>query len=570
MFVISALLFIAVLARVAWLQTAQADDLRHAGRAQRTTESVLRASRGTIFARDGGELAISVPVSTLIANPKLITDPAGTAQVLAQLLQLSPEKQQSLAVAFAAKEKSFVYVARQIDDELAGSVLALNLPGVDSIREDKRIMPSGAAGRSLLGRTDPDGVGTAGLEMQYNDLLTGVDGERVREHDRDGRSIPGSGATTTEPVSGDDLVLTIDRSMQYQVEQALLKRVNDLVARGGTAIVMDTQTGEIYAAANVRRGDDGVVQVTSANLAAVEAYEPGSVAKVFSIAAALDAGTATPDSVFAVPGKMTFDKDTEFEFTITDAYPHATEPMTVRDILVHSSNIGTLMTAQQLGAEHLGSYLELFGFGKTTGLDFPGESGGIMKPADKWQGTEKVTVSYGYGFSATSLQLIAGVNTVANGGVYVAPKLVKSTIDSTGTVIDTPPSATHQVLAPDTASAMTSLLRDVVCSGTATRAQIPGISVAGKTGTGYKLQENGTYEGADGQRAYFATFVGFLPADNPRVTILVSIDEPDPTTQDRFGGTAAAPVFADLATTAIHELQLTPSPGDTGCPRPTS
>ena len=564
-FAVAAVLFVLVIGRVALLQTVQADSLRAAGLDQRTTETVLKATRGTIFARDGGELAISVPATTVTANPKAVIDAVGTARVLAQMLDLTPERQQSLADSFIAKDKSFVYVARLVDDDIAQSVLDLGLPGVASIRESKRILPSGDVGRSVVGRTDPDGLGTAGLEMQFNDLLTGVDGERVREHDRDGRSIPGAGATTTDPIPGDDMVLTLDRSMQFQVEQVLLKRVDELIAKGGTAVVMDTSSGEIYSIANVRRGDDGVARVTSANLAAVEAYEPGSVAKVFSIAAALDVGVATPDTVLDVPGAMVFDKDTRYEFTITDAYPHATEPMSVRDILVHSSNIGTLLTAERVGVVRLGSYLDQFGFGHKTALDFPGESAGIMKPAEKWEGTERVSASFGYGFSATSLQLIAGVNAVANGGLYVAPKLVKGTIGADGKLLDSAPSATHRVLSEPTAATMIDLLTDVVCRGTATRAQLADISTAGKTGTGYKVQQNGTYQGDEGQRAYFATFVGFLPADNPQVTILVSIDEPDPTTQDRFGGTAAAPVFADIARTAIHELHITPTAGDTGC-----
>ncbi len=567
-FIISVLLFGAVVARVAFLQTAGSDSLVAAGKAQRVSESVLHAPRGTIFARDGGELVMSVPSSTLVANPKLVTDPTGVSSVLGTMLQLAPAKQQALLLAFTAKDKSFIYVARQIDDELANSVMALNLSGIDLLREDKRIMPSGEVGRSLLGRSDIDGIGTAGLELLYNAELTGVDGERVREHDAKGRSIPGSGATTTDPVPGNDLVLTIDRSLQFQVEQALIARVEETKAKGGAVVVMDTATGETYAVANVQRGDDGIVTVTSANLAAVEPFEPGSVAKVFSLSSVVDTGAASPNTTIEVPGKIVYDKGTPWEHTINDAEPHGVQPMSLRDIIVKSSNIGTLLLTDRVGSERFGGYLESFGFGKRTDLELPNESAGLFKPASEWQGTENQTHTYGYGYSVTALQLTAAVNTVANGGVYVAPKLVRAIIGADGEVTDTAVSATHRVIRAETAATMTEMLKAVVCDphGTGNDARIDGITVAGKTGTAYKVQKDSTYLGLNGTRAYRASFVGYFPADAPKVTILVTIDEPDPTSNDRFGGKAAAPLFAKIATAAIHELQITPTPGDTGCP----
>ncbi len=569
-FVVSMLLFLAVIGRVVFLQTAGSDSLVAAGRAQRVSESVLVAERGTIFARDGGELALSVSSSTLFVNPKLVVDPAGTAAVLATMLHLSAEKQQSLTDAFIAKDKSFVYIVRQIDDDLASTVLALDLPGVAQLHENKRIMPSGDVGRSILGITDIDGVGLAGVELQYNELLTGRNGERVREHDKDGRSIPGTGATTVDPVPGDDLVLTLDRSLQYQVEQALVARVKELSAFGGTVIVMDTVTGEIYAIANVQRspvaadGSGGVVEVTSGNLAAVEPFEPGSVAKVFSLSAVVDSGVANPNTSIDVPGYLIYDKGTAWEHRINDAAPHDTQAMTLRDIIVQSSNIGTVLMTEKLGYEKYGAYLEAFGFGKKTDLGFPDESAGIWHPPSEWQGTERVSPAYGYGYSATSLQLVAAVNTVANGGIYVAPKLLNATLGADGKITETKPSATHEVISPATAATMTGMMTDVVCTGTGKLAQLPGISVAGKTGTAYKT-EDGSY-GEAGNRKYRATFVGFFPAKAPRVTVLVTIDEPDPTSHDRFGGTAAAPLFTTVATAAIHELLITPPPNDTGCP----
>jgi cell division protein FtsI (penicillin-binding protein 3) len=567
-FVASAVLFGAVVARVVYLQTVGGATLVEAGRAQRVTESILHAQRGTIFARDGGELVLSVPSSSIAANPTRVTDPQATVRVLGSMLGLPADKQQKLLAAFEAKDKSFVYVARQIDDSVANAVMALNLSGIDALREDKRTMPSGEVGRSILGRTETfGGKGTAGLELQYNDILSGKDGERVREHDSKGRSIPGSGATTQQPVAGEDLILTIDRSLQFQVEQALVARVEAVKGKGGTVVVMDTASGEVYAVANVERGDDQKVKVTSANLAVVEPFEPGSVAKVFSLSAVVDTGSANPDTVVSVPGKLTFDKGTQWEHTIHDAEPHNEVPMSMRDILVHSSNLGTYTLSKKMGKNWpttLSSYLDKFGFGHKTALNFPGETKGIIDAADKWRGTEQVTVTYGYHYQASAVQFAAAINAVANGGVYVAPKLLKGTIGADGVVQETPASDTHEVISAASAATMTSMMKGVVCDGTGKDARIPGISVAGKTGTAYKTVDGGGY-GDKTNRKYRASFAGFFPADDPRVTILVSIDEPDPTSGDRFGGTAAAPLFATVATAAIHELTITPSPGDTGC-----
>ncbi|HQV58617.1 MAG TPA: penicillin-binding protein 2, partial [Ilumatobacteraceae bacterium] len=477
-------LLVAVIGRVVLLQTTQASALQKAGKQQRTSERILKAQRGTIFAADGAELALSVPSSTIIANPKLVTDPAGTAATLAALLKLSPAKQTSLQEAFTQKQTSFVYVVRQIDPSLAATVDGLRLAGVDVLAEEHRTMPSGAVGKSVLGRTDIDGIGIAGLERQFDQMLTGIDGERVTEHDRQGRSIAGSGTTTKAPVAGEDLVLTIDRSLQYQVEQALLARVDEpsVMAKGGTVVVMDTKSGNIRAIANVRRNDQGVAEITSANLAAVEARDPGSVAKVFSIAAAIDSGMVTPDTYFEVPGTYTFDRGTSYERTIRDAEPHNTESYSVRQIMTKSSNIGTMMVAGRMTPEQLHDYQAAFGFGSKTALDFPDETPGILRAADTLRGSEVATVSYGYGFSVSSLQLIAGVNTIANRGTYVAPRLVEATIDRGGERVGAAPSITRQVVKPETAAEMTSIMTDVVCRGTAKQARMDGVvSVAGKT-----------------------------------------------------------------------------------------
>ncbi|MEP7202926.1 MAG: penicillin-binding protein 2 [Ilumatobacteraceae bacterium] len=589
---IAALLFLAVLARITLLQTVQADELRLAGKSQRTTEQRLKAHRGTIFDRDGADLALSVPARTVTANPKLVLDPAGTVRTLTALLQLPEAKQLSLTEAFTSKKNSFVYISRQIDPQLADTIASMRLAGISTIREDKRVLPSGDVGRSVVGRTDPDLEGTGGLEKEYNDILRGIDGEQSQEHDRKFRSIAG-GDETVAPIAGSDLVLTLDRGLQYQVEKALFERVERLSAIGGTAVVMGVNNGDIYASANVRRNSDGAAEVTSANLAATDAHEPGSVAKVFSLSAAVNEGLASPETTINVPGFLTYrpfnKSDEKWKFKIRDAEPHEEKPMSLHDIIVHSSNIGTVLITEPLGTLRFGKYLHDFGFGSTTGLGLPDESAGIMKPAADWQATEKVTPRYGYGYAATSLQLAAAVNTIANGGVYVAPRLVLSTIDANGQTHKAPDSPSHEVVTPQTAATMTSMMKDVVCYGTAKYAKVPGMSVAGKTGTALLKPTTDPaqaaadaaqgkvataaptgaastdYQTADGAKEYFSTFVGYFPADDPQVTILVSIDRPDPSNQDHLGGTAAGPLFSTLATIAMHELRVSPSPNDTGC-----
>ena len=566
-FIVTTLLFGLVIAQVIRLQTTDADSLLTAGRAQRTTITTLGASRGVIFDRNGDELSLSIPTTTIIANPKLVTDPVGTSQMLRQLLGLSDGKYQSMLEAFTARSSSFFYVARQVDEDLAAAVLGLDLAGVEGLPEDRRTMPGGEVGKSVIGRTDIDGVGTAGIERQYDAELTGSDGEQIRQHDKNGRSLPGTEAVTTAPVPGDDVVLTIDRSVQYTVEQALLTQVSDLGARGGTAIVMSTKTGEIIAMASVRRDDAGTVEVTSGNYAAVDAYEPGSVVKAATIAAALNEGSVTPDSTFEVPWQKMF-SDT----MLHDAEQHPTGGWRVSDILTKSSNVGTIETMLSMGStlretkEKQYNYLRAFGLGTTTPLDFPGESTGIMKDWKKWEGAEQYTVAYGQGLASTSIQLVTAINVLANDGTYVAPKLVKATIGPDGTMNETAPSATHRVVSEQVAAQVNVMMQNVVCNGTASRAKVDGVTIAGKTGTGLKAQPGGGYVNADGDRTYYASFVGFFPAEDPEATVLVSIDEPPADQLTRFGGTAAAPVFARIAPSIMHELAITPPSTGGGCP----
>ena len=560
------LMLCAMLLRTGYLQTIGSGQYRDASVSQRTRVNTVHAERGSILDRNGLELAIPVPYRTVYADPREVVDPVGTAHAVAALLAMTPEAEVALAEKLQDKTSSFTYIARQASQEVADSLIALQLPGVSAYNESGRELTSDGL-RALVGRTDPDGLGTSGLEKQFDVLLAGVNGRQVREVSAKGQSIPATQDNSVAAIPGKTLVTTIDRNIQFQVDGILAQQIARLQARSGTAIVMDSATGEIFAMSTLRLNEDGTYSADSGNIAAVEANEPGSVAKVFSIAAAINEGKVDSTTVFNVPPTFIANKGTKWQQPINDAYPHGLEDMSVRKIIVDSSNVGTLMIGQTIGPDKLHDYLKSFGFGAKSAIDFPGETKGILQPSDKWAGAKKFTTSYGYGYSATALQLIAGVNVVANNGNYVAPRLVTATVTKDGVNEPIAAGEQHAVITPETAATMRSLMTDVVCFGTATLGKVPGMTVAGKTGTAYKRQDNGTYVADDGSRSYFASFIGFIPAQQPRFTVLVSIDEPNADSMDRFGGTAAAPVFANIAQVLISELDIRPNAADLGCPK---
>lgn len=555
--IVVGLVFVAIAvmtSRIIGFETSGGDALRAEAASQWTRTSTITADRGTIFDRNGEELAVSIPSASISINPKLIDDPGATLALLATTLNLDVDEQQRLYDEMVRKERGFVYVRRQVDASLGDQIASLKISGVNVDVEPTRMLPGGDTGRSVIGLTDIDGIGIAGLEMQYDDLLTGTDGTLTREVAPGGRSIPGTIEESASPMPGDDLILTLDRSIQFTCEQALLERVATTGSKAGTCIVMDSDTGELYAMASVSRNSTtGEVAISPGNHAAVDVYEPGSVAKVITIAAGLETGVVGPETTFVVPWRDLFGED-----WLRDSHEHPDEEMTVRQILVESSNIGTIYVQQKVQNRRHWDFMRAFGLGEVTALGFPGESAGIFKHWTDLQGSEKATVAYGQGLASTPIQLISAVNVIANDGLYVAPKLVRGIVGTDGSIAATPPSATHEVVSPLTAEVMQSMMVDVVCSGTATRAQVDSFNVAGKTGTGLKAQPNGGYEDEFGNRSYYASFVGFFPAEDPEVTVLISIDEPPAGTINRFGGTAAAPVFARLVPTIAHELGMQP------------
>ena len=360
----------------------------------------------------------------------------------------------------------------------------------------------------------------------------------------------------TPAQKGDDLVLTIDRAMQYQTEQILADQVAVAEAKGGIAIVTRPATGEVLAMADVvRDAKTGTVATSSNNAALTTVYEPGSVMKMVTVSHALETGAVTPDTKIDVPGSYQVG-----DATFTDAEAHATEQLTVAQILAQSSNIGTIKIAQKLGKQGVYDALSGLGFGTRTALQFPNEAAGTVLSPGKWSGTSIGTIPIGQGVSATPMQVLDAYNVVANGGIYVAPRLVDSTIDSGGMEHPLAIDPGHRVFSADTAAKMNVMLRNVVTQGTGTLAAVDGYHVAGKTGTARKPGPNGGYTDKNGVTQYQATFVGMVPAEAPALSILVMIDEPSG--GNYYGGAVAAPAFSKIASYGLRQFAVPPPQTD--------
>jgi cell division protein FtsI (penicillin-binding protein 3) len=579
--VVFLVLFAVVVGRLAQIQVMHRDRLEALGAANVERAIPLPAARGTILDRNGNDLAISLPRRTVMADPRYVDDPVAAATDLARILDLDRDE---LAVQLA-RDTTYVYVARQVDDELAARVERAGIPGVYFIDEAARFEPAGDLASALLGSVAVDGTGRAGIELRYDDLLTGEAG-RLEFERANGRTIPQGGEEVRPAVAGDDLVLTIDLGMQYATEQALLAQVERIGADGAWAIVSNPRTGEIYAMASVDRGpaagagDDasgdaaegaaadaepsGAPRISSVNAALTTVYEPGSVNKVITMAGALEEGLVSPTTPMEVPDRLQVS-----DHVFSDAHDHATETWTPTDILATSSNIGTILLAQQLGAERLDEYLRRFGFGEPTALDLPGESGGLMLDVDDWSGTSIGSIPLGHGVSVTAMQMLSAYNVLANGGEYVEPRLVAATVDAAGVRHDVQPSAEHRVVSELTARQVTDMLVAAVQEGgTGTLAAIDGYTVAGKTGTAKKPQPGGGYVDAAGNTQYVSTFAGFVPAQDPQLSIIVVVDEPS---NGYYASQVAAPVFAELAHFGLRQFRVPPptTPYQSSVPEPT-
>jgi len=539
------IVFIVVGARLVDLQGIGRERYAQLGLDQRVRKVQLAAERGSVFDRNGHDLAASVPQQTVWANPRVVKDPAAYAAQLAPVVGVD---EASLRDRLAEHNKGFVYVARKVDAATALTVKALALPGVAFVPESKRFYPDGSLAGPVLGFVGTDNKGLAGLESQYDQRLAGKRGVLQVERDPQGRQLPGGERQVRQPERGGDLVLTVDQGLQYEAEQALTDGVTTANAKGGMAIVLDVATGNILAMANVEGPGPGhaarPAPPDQRNRPLVDVYEPGSTNKVITVAGALQDGVVKDDTSFPTPGQLNIG-GTEYK----DEASHPGS-MSVHDIVRLSSNVGTIQIARKLGKERFDAYLRAFGFGQPTGLGFPGEANGLVLPLSQYTETSMASMPIGNGLAVTAMQMLDVYTTIANGGATRPPRLVAGTLDQNGVRRDEPMPAQRQVVSPNTAATMRSMLKDVVASGTGTKAQIAGYDVAGKTGTARKPPyDKPPYK-------YVASFAGFAPADSPRLSAIVVLDEPQ---NDYFGGSVAAPVFSRVMEYALRMERVLPT-----------
>jgi cell division protein FtsI (penicillin-binding protein 3) len=547
LFAMMAFAFGAISVRLVVLQVGQARELKDRALDQRVRTTELPAQRGQILDRDGARLALSTPASDVYADPRLVLDPWASAIKLAPLLHVDAA---SLADSMSG-DGSFVYLARQVSSSVAERIGELSLPGVGLLDTSRRSYPAGSVASQVLGFVGTDGVGLAGLEFGYQGVLAGTPGERTHELGPSGQTIVGGVDVEVPPVAGSSVVTTIDRDLQYQVQQALQDAVEAQHARGGTVIVMDPRTSQVLSMASYPSFDPNAFgdspSGTYRNRAVTDAFEPGSTNKVITAAAAIQEKAVPLGLQLEVPWTMHIG-----DYVIHDSDPHAVMRMTLGDIVAESSNIGAVMVADRLGSAALATYLSRFGLGHATGIGFPGESNGIMLPLDQWNDTSLATMAYGQGIAATPLQMASVYATIANGGRWVQPSLVRGTIDPHGDFVPASTPQTRRVVSAATASMVTRMLSYAVEFGTGTNAQIPGYQVAGKTGTArIPLPDGSGY--VEGQ--YIASFIGYLPAGDPKVVVAAILDRPSA----GYGGLAAAPLFRRVALAAITRLGIAPA-----------
>src|SRR6266508_2157464 len=532
--------FLAISGRLIVLQVLDAPSLDEAAAKQRLRTIELPGERGRSFDRDGGDLALSVPARTVYAQPRLIGDPAGTARKLAPLLG-QPAK---TVLGRLRSGAAWTYLARKIPVANGQAVAKLDLPGIGVLTDTMRRYPSGQLASQVLGFVGTDGSGLAGVEQRYDGLLAGHSGQMLLEQDPSGRPIP-QGQRSIEPARpGSDLVLTIDQNIQYQ-------------AKSGSVVVMAPRTGELLAVANVPTFDPNRFATSSdearKDRAVTNVYEPGSTNKVITAAAALDAGVVRPSTKVTVPPELPLCPGVH---PFHDSHQHGTERLTFADVVAQSSNIGTIRVATKLGPERLAKAELDFGYGQRTGVDLPGETPGIVRPQRTWTCSDLGTNAIGQGVAVSVLQMARVYASVANGGLLLQPTLLRGTVDERGDYHAPERPTPKRVLSVRTTQTLTTILEGVVREGgTGTRAALDDWTVAGKTGTAQVPNPNG---GGYLPGAHVASFMGYAPAEDPRVVVAVVLDRP---AKGIYGGTVAAPVFREVAGYALRHMEVPPSLG---------
>jgi len=541
-----AVVFAVTLARAAWLQTVQASDLAGKGASQQRETITVPAGRGTIFDSAGVQLAIGEQATTVYANPREITNPRLVAAAAAAALGVDAN---ALYPQLADRSKAFVYVDREADPTKAAALKARHLRGLGFYPEERRFYPLGPVAAQVVGFAGIDDKGLAGMELERDATLSGRTGEETVIKDPYGRVVDVLNSVPER--DGHNVYLTIDHTIQSEAETALRSAVAQWHAKRATAVVLEPRTGDVLAMATAPGFDANTFANVSAeyqrNSPVTDVYEPGSTFKLVTVAAALSEHLVTATTPFFLPYSIQVaDK------WIHDAEPRGPETMTVGEILARSSNVGAVTLAQHVGATSLSHWISRFGFGRDTGIDFPGESPGIVLPRDKWYGSAVGTIPIGQGIAVTPIQLAAAYAAVANHGLWTTPHIVDHVTGGSA------PHVEHRrVLSPAIARELMAMLVNVVAEGTGTLAHVPGYNVAGKTGTANKPDPR---TGGYSTTKYVASFVGIVPATAPRLVILVTVDEPQGAF---FGGTVAAPVFQQIARFALQYLNVPPdNPGD--------
>lgn len=535
-----ALVFAIAVGRAGWLQAIRANALTRMAASQHRETVVVPAHRGTIYDRLGFELALGSPATTVWANPRQIGNPRDVAIAAGRTLGLNPDKLYPL---LADQSKGFVYVERQADPEKAKALQQRNIVGLGFYPEEKRIYPQRRVGSSVVGYAGVDNTGLAGLEKSLDKVLTGRKGENTIVKDPFGRTLE---VVASKPrADGRDVHLTLDHTLQGQVQRILNATAAKWSAKSASAVVMDPRTGGILALAVAPDYDANrfpeVADARTRNRAVTDTYEPGSTFKIVTITGALSTGQVSPNTKFTLPYQIKV-----ADRKIHDAEPRGTETMSVHQILSRSSNVGVVTIAEALGKERISKWIGRFGFGRRTGIEFPGESRGIVLPPGRWSGSTIGNVPIGQGIAVTPLQMIAAYGAIANNGVWVQPHLV----EKVGGERRLQPER-RRIMSTHVAGEMRKMLREVVEEGSGTAAQVPGYRIAGKTGTAAKPDENGGYS----DYRYVASFVGFVPAKNPQLVTLVTVDEPRGAI---WGGVVAAPAFAQIAKFAVQYLEIPP------------
>ena len=518
--------------RAVWLQAVQAQPLDRLARGQHHATVELPAARGAILDRNGVDLAIGRQAITVYANPRHVPDPRATAIAAGRALHIDPDR---LYGKLADRSHGFVYIARKADPKRARALKALNLTGLGFYPEERRAYPQGAVAAHVLGYAGVDNHGLAGLELALDRTLAGRNGRQTIVRDPRGRTL--DVLSTVAPVEGRNVRLTLDNTLQANAQSVLLRTVRQWGAKAATAVVLDPRNGDVLAMASEPGFDANRFPQTDRdvqrNRTVTDTYEPGSTLKVVTVAGALSEGLVTPSTQFSLePSIHVADR------VIHEAHRTRTERMTVADILSRSSNVGTITLAELLGRPRLEAWVDRFGFGKKTGIDFPGETAGILP--FYWSGSTIGTLPIGHGIAVTPVQMAAAYAAVANGGVWLRPRLVVGH-----------PTKRRRVMSRAVSQQLMSMLRDVVIEGTGTEAEVEGYQVAGKTGTAAKPDPRGGYS----KSRYVASFVGVVPASAPRLVVLVTVDEPR---SGIFGGTVAAPAFQQIARFDLQYLEVPP------------